>query len=107
MTTNSSARPEQTAQTSVCDIPTLKRAVQSAAEDIENLGNVLGWLAQVFYDIGQKCKDKESVMPMFSIETMAEMGNYLATTWRETATSMKGSVYQAVNESPEREANHG
>lgn len=96
MTTNSSARPEQTSPTPVCDIESLRKALQSAADDIQNLGNVLSWLAQVFFDIGQKCKDKDAVIPMYAIETMADMGNYLAVSWRETATMMMGAANEVV-----------
>ena len=110
MTANSSARPEQNAQTKV-SAPSALIALESAVEDFENLSDVYSWLAHLFYEIGQQCKNKHdpqsAMVSLHRIHTMSEMGNYLAINWMETSTSMRHSAQEVLDDIARAEANHG
>ena len=109
MTSNAPAHPEQNAQTKV-SAPSALIALESATEDLENVSDVYSWLAHLFFEIGEQCKKNDpssAALSLLRIQTMADMGNYLAVNWTETSASMRRSAIQVLNEIAKAEANHG
>ncbi|WP_321899122.1 hypothetical protein [Paraburkholderia heleia] len=86
----------------VVDTQTLKRALGETVEDFQNLGNVLSWMAEIFFHIGERCVDKSPTSTgIFSIEKMAEMGRYLAESWADTARCMESTARDAMTDTTE------
>lgn len=88
---------DRLARASIFDPATLKFNLSSAAEDVESLSNVFSWLAHLFFDITRECKHRDGPN-QFTIAKIAEMGNYLADSWRDTATRIERNIEGMANE---------
>jgi hypothetical protein len=70
---------------------------------------VLRWLSHLFFDIGKRCQgydDRSPELRLSTIDTTAEMGNYLATDWQATAESMARRAQEVLGKTEAAEASH-